>query len=624
MKHWLVPLTAVTIAWFVLLACVAVYEPSPVLGGRLVDSDSYMRLVRVGLLLEGGGWHDGLIARANAPYGDTLHWTRPFDVLIAAGALTLTPFAGPESGLFWSGALVSPMLQLATAFAFIWAMTPLLRSRPWVLVMMALAAVFLQPAALSVFALGHADHHSLLVLLFVLGTGCVLRALLSPQRLGMLVGAGLLAGLGLWVAPEALVATAVWLAALGFAWIVEGRQRAMQNLLFAVGLTIAVAGGLIAEQPLTDVEQIAHDRISLTHLMLSGLILAIWLIITLLFDRLSRAAGAMPRLIALVLAGIAAAAIMIAIDPAFFAGPLADVDPRIHAIWLDHVIEMQPVVPDSIIKTGRFVFYFGLGFVALPYLVWVVVRRRGRTDWLGWCLLLIALGLYWPLAVAHVRFAPYAEVVFVMATAGLVNLMIARTAFTSNNVRRILIRALCLYVVLIGPLALGRILMAWSPETVMAQDQDTAGRVDVATAEDACDLPAMAAYLEDPDALPGPKPRTILAFLDLGPELLYRTRHHVIATPYHRNGDGIYDSYAMLTAQDEARAQMMMAERAVDLILLCPGSPERDFFVDETKDSTLYQRLTTGQTPSWLSEISLPDSLADGFRLFIRNEESGD
>src|SRR3546814_9292280 len=66
-----------------------------------------------------------------------------------------------------------------------------------------------------------------------------------------------------------------------------------------------------------------------------------------------------------------------------------------------------------------------------------------------------------------------------------------------------------------------------------------AGAVDAAGQPLAgCKVREVAAYL-DSDAGWGSQPQTVLAFMDVGPELLYRTRHRVIGTPYHRNGDGI-------------------------------------------------------------------------------------
>ena len=64
----------------------------------LSDADGYTRLARVEALVENGDWYDDAAVRANVPYGTTLHWTRPFDVLLLAGAVTLVlSGAGPLS-----------------------------------------------------------------------------------------------------------------------------------------------------------------------------------------------------------------------------------------------------------------------------------------------------------------------------------------------------------------------------------------------------------------------------------------------------------------------------------------------------------------------------------------------
>jgi hypothetical protein len=94
--------------------------------GNLIGPDSYMRLVRVTELYETGAWFDITIERSNAPYGDDLHWTRPYDVVVLAGAWVLTPFLGFETALFRWGSLVSPIFHVALGVAAAWATSPFL------------------------------------------------------------------------------------------------------------------------------------------------------------------------------------------------------------------------------------------------------------------------------------------------------------------------------------------------------------------------------------------------------------------------------------------------------------------------------------------------------------------
>src|SRR5688500_16202198 len=85
----------------------------PFASGALWRPDEYMRLVRIERLLEPGLWFDGSIPRANAPYGEVLHWTRPLDLLILAGAWPLASLLGEREALELAGVLVSPALQVA-------------------------------------------------------------------------------------------------------------------------------------------------------------------------------------------------------------------------------------------------------------------------------------------------------------------------------------------------------------------------------------------------------------------------------------------------------------------------------------------------------------------------------
>src|SRR3546814_14619368 len=80
---------------------------------------SYMRMVRVSELAQGWQWFDDTIARANAPYGDVLHWTRPFDLLILLLAMPAGFALEAEQALYLAGMILPPLLPLATALLLI-------------------------------------------------------------------------------------------------------------------------------------------------------------------------------------------------------------------------------------------------------------------------------------------------------------------------------------------------------------------------------------------------------------------------------------------------------------------------------------------------------------------------
>ncbi len=59
--------------------------PINVFDGELMGTDSYTRLNRVLFVYEEGGWNHSLYPRSNAPYGESIHWTKPMDLLLLAG-----------------------------------------------------------------------------------------------------------------------------------------------------------------------------------------------------------------------------------------------------------------------------------------------------------------------------------------------------------------------------------------------------------------------------------------------------------------------------------------------------------------------------------------------------------
>jgi hypothetical protein len=100
-----------------------------------------------------------------------------------------------------------------------------------------------------------------------------------------------------------------------------------------------------------------------------------------------------------------------------------------------------------------------------------------------------------------------------------------------------------------------------------------------------------------------------------GPELLYRTRHRVVGTPYHRNGAGILDTHDFFAARDAEVARRIAARRGIELVLLCPSGSERLFHTREG-EVTLLDRLATGAAPAWLRPLALPPRLAEQYLLF--------
>ena len=150
-----------------------VFGLAPIEKGELADPDCYLRLLRVENLHKGGNWYDPVFLRINPPHGQTSHWTRPFDVLLLAGALSIALFTDFETALFWWGVIISPVLLIATLIALQWSTWPILslsKDGPF----FACFVFVLQIVTLSYYQPGRPDHQSLIIFFFVLSIGLTL------------------------------------------------------------------------------------------------------------------------------------------------------------------------------------------------------------------------------------------------------------------------------------------------------------------------------------------------------------------------------------------------------------------------------------------------------------------
>lgn len=104
------------------------------------------------------------------------------------------------------------------------------------------------------------------------------------------------------------------------------------------------------------------------------------------------------------------------------------------------------------------------------------------------------------------------------------------------------------------------------------------------------------------------RPASVLAHIDLGPELHARTGVDIVATPHHRDVDGILDARRIMRS-DPDTARSLIDERSVDIILICP---ERDrLYLAPVPAGSLADRLLTEHPPEWLRAVPEHSDVAD-------------
>lgn len=552
---------------------------TPILEDRLLDPDGYMRLDRVRMLWESGRWYDSLSLRHNAPFGETLHWTRPLDLLL------LPAYAlGGEPALWGWGIAISPVFEMLAVLALSFATRPVLSSGGFAL----LGVLFVtQPGPAGVFIAGRPDHHGFLLLLMIAGLAPLLRRAAGDGDRRLPILAGLVLGLGLWVAVEALAAYALAFAFLGVLWLWRGEDwlDALASTAKAGAAMVALA--LLLERPPADWLTAATDRLSIIHLTIVLVGAGAAMALQKLDPRRRR-----PLWAALV-AG-ASLTILALLFPELFRPPLAHLPPEVGEAWLDDLMEMRPLWPQDLKGLGRLVLHMGPLAIGLPFALHRLAygTEQERRLALG---VLLGLALYGPAALAQIRFAPYVAALLVLPWTQAVLAWRRRPGSAPG-------RAALVVGLLIGH----DLLFTAIASRARAQPYQPA--------LDTCPWNRIAPTLA---GLPRPNGRPPLVFTTPypGPELVYRAGVAVIGTPYHGNAASVIATHRALTGADDRALLALLAERRADYVLLCRTGQEGQWLESLAGDSA-HKRLMRGQAPPNFVPLALDARLAGDFVLY--------
>jgi len=569
--------------------------------GGLIDTDSYMRMNRVLYLVESGNWFDSSYPRSNAPYGEVPHWTRAVDCLLIVGAIVVSPFLPFSTALHWWGVLISPVFQVITLVGLMWLGRSFLNRDQLLIV----GGIFiLQPGVIGYYLVGRVDHHGILLCCLILLLGCTIRMSQMSCERKTCIAAGIIATIGVWVSLEFMIGLFVSMAFLGCCWVIHGGDWVKRIMIMALSLWGVATIVLLVERGVGNMGLPEYDRFSVVHWTLFSVLAFVWVGVWMIKDWQGIPATRLSRLLVGALCGLVMISVMAVLFPKFFQGPLVDVDPLAKTLQWDRVTETQPLITTEPWHFGRLLFMLGIALPGIPYLITLLRNERDSQTRYFWCMITLGLLVYLPLAISEMRWVPYAELLFVFPYAHLIHHLVLRTSPHLRVPWQGLVKAV---IVMVG--AFGFVV---SGATLMAQEGSGVGST---TAAD-CPIKPLSDYLSEPTNW-GDRARTIMAFVDFGPELLYRTPHRVIATPYHRNTVGVIDTYHTMTDTSGALAQSLITARQVNLILICPSSPaEPGYYAISDDKPTLYERLLDGTHPDWLHQISLPSKSLQNFRLF--------
>lgn len=552
------------------------------------DTDPYMRMVRVETLLNDGDWYNQTIARSNAPFGEELHWSRAFDLLIIFLMVPFLPFMDQHAALQYSGALISPLLKWLSLPALFWATQPFLKRRS---AFLACVLFLMQWGVIQYYAVFRPDHHSLLLLLFILFLGATLRAQTHPDSI-FAYWAGFLNAVSLWVSIESLLLTALFMGCELFFWV-TGRRSDLRNALrFQSILFAASCGFLLIERPISTFDAIVYDKISIVYLFAFALLLFFISCLQFITSRIS--CSKLRLLISLVIT-TGLLGIITLTFPQLLKGPFSNINPQVAQLFVDQVIEMQPLSFKTLSQASTTVLFAGPILFALPG-IWLSFNQGTEPPDLRKQWALITLLTYTFLSFQHLRSSPYAEIAALLFSAPFLELIFEKARRIHCALCAAAVQFLALGIIGTGPILFALFLTQFIP-----------------TETSHLNIPSSSLHHLNQTFLKEEPVSTILADISLGPQILYETKHRVIATPYHRNTDGILFWFRVMSANpDDVKA--MLASRQVSHILIMTN---QQYNFGPFSENLFYHLLTNPQTaPNWLEQVPLDSESTAVFILY--------
>lgn len=542
--------------WFILRRCREVLDIknlSYALGPD--DPDPWLRLAQVREWLTGGDFFSHVVSRTNAPVGGiSTPWTRPFDALLAFMAQIMP--GDIDTRLMLAAAWLPPLLGLVALYVLSRAGRSMFRHTHvlWCLVMMAA----LNPVV-AYFAPGASDHHALQVLLWCGALACI--AVPPSPRKGLVLGSVL--GVMLWVSPEALLVIALVYALLGTEAVLAP-ERAKPLALAAVAASVVTWLSLFVERPVAmALHAVTFDTVSLPHAVAMSLAASGALLLNFVSQR---GAGRAVRIQSVLVSAVIAVIAMAAWFPRFFRGPLADVDPFILTDFLPNVVEARPLFEQPFSAALMHLWQP----ILAAFLFCVCSFRHKRI-----CALLLATAC---LAMASARWTYYLQPV------ALLSIAVLTPAWSVSVIRRI-------------PKTLRPYAFLWS---VIAVFFIAVAQMQPVKRQGLCR--AQQRYLLQSGQVDGRAPLNLYTASDISGQVLFFTKHSVIAGNYHREGPGLRDLKAIARETNPDAVRQKLAKRKTGAMLVCPSDYKRGWI----------KGLTEKKHPAWLAPATVAYAPQDG------------
>lgn len=543
--------------------------------GVMVDPDDFMRMAQVRDWMAGQSWFDVTQYRINPPEGGSMHWSRLLDVPVAGLIGLARLFVSPPMAEY-TAVMLLPILLLGVLMLLLYRTVRSLADERAALFAAFLVPTF--PLIIRQFMPGRVDHHSWQIVMAAL---TMLALFDRNSKRGALVMAF---ALSLWMhisiegLPYAVMIGAILALTYLFPMATTGQSSDTRLFPYVGGLAVFSAGLLVATQSPGNISVPYCDAVSWP-LLAALTILSAGFGIGHFILKPERPAT---KIVMLAMVGIGGAAVFLLSSDSCALDPFGNLTPLVREYWHETISEGLPIH-----KQGAAIISLLL-FVPMLFAAWIATFYRRESDelrqkqWLVLGMLVLAATL---LSFKVQRTAGVAELFALPGIAALTVLAVQRFRASASSLVRVL-----------G--TVGAILALSPMMAFVAGDALFAAPVKPAQ-NPAAKVKVRGCNMGDLNRLPT---GTIFTTMAAGPEILYRTRHSVYVSGYHRNNKVMGRLIAtMLGPVDKARHTLAAAK--IDYVVFCPTHFEARSYLHEGK-ANFAASLLSAKLPEWLRPVT--------------------
>lgn len=588
-------------------------------GINFIDTDDFMRVVRIREFFDHYDLNNYVIARSNYPYGCELHWTRLYDFFIIGLTWFIDLFTDSlEQSINYACFCISPIIGLVS-MVFLFKIFDMFTDKGNVFLTTALFCA--SPFLMSFFSFGRPDHHSFIVLCTIIYLFYIAKMVLYDSNdTHIFIKIAIAATACVWASPETLIVLLLVDAVLFFSYMKDFEKTAnlyFKNLLIAcfvgtIGLipeansqsfhsvSICILMLLIPyttlkqnslqKDPffrcwhyiclmfmmifLTKIQPVEYDKISIVHSTL-------FLCLSTFFAVNLQMIGRKHHLYDAVVWALVIGFIFLSMFPRFLMGMSADIPQFVKDIWLSKISELQSPLSGNMLFT--FLVYTAVFATAVTVKIQELRKQSITGKNIVWAIFIVLSTCYWLLACFAYRMIPYTILFGLPIIVSLC--MSSRYVKKYSRPVRMIITTVC------------ACFFIFATSLCCESDEDEEDSVATRKYSEA----ELFACVDNLSV----DPVVIMAHSNHGPKLVYYTKHYVLGAPYHRQTEGIISSYNVMDMDCDINIVRETLQKTKTQYIFIGHKQEKQF------PKSFASKVLSGQVPQWLSIVKIPEKFSD-------------